>query len=444
MPHFWLRPLTALAFITLFALILWAAASATAALGFISLALLFYLLFHLRNLAAFAAWLAHSERKPLPDGSGVWADLFSMLHQRQRHQSSSETSLSATLERFQRAAEAMPDGIVMLNERDQIEWCNSVAEAQLGLSLERDRGQWLAYLLRQAQFSEYLAAQNYREPLVIKSLRNRDLTLSFQMVPFGDEQKLLLIRDITQLERVETMRRDFVANVSHELRTPLTVVGGFLETLVDAGADGTRAAEPAQMRRYLGLMLEQTTRMQRLVEDLLTLSRLENGQSAPERAVAVPHLLESLYREAQTLSDGRHHLRLDIRATAGLLGNEDELRSAFGNLVSNAIRYTPDEGEITLTWEAHADGVAFSVSDTGLGIEAQHLPRLTERFYRVDRGRSRETGGTGLGLAIVKHILTRHQGRLEIDSVPDEGSTFRAVFPARRVVQAGKDKASAS
>lgn len=444
MPGFWLRPLTTLALIALFALLLWAASGVTGALGFFGAALLFYLLFHLRNLAAFAAWLKRPETADIPAGSGMWADLFSLLYQRQRNQSSSEIRLSATLERFQRAAEAMPDGIVMLNERDQIEWCNPVAEAQLGLSLERDRGQWLAYLLRQAQFSEYLAAHNYREPLVIKSLRNRDLTLSFQMVPFGDEQKLLLIRDITQIERVETMRRDFVANVSHELRTPLTVVGGFLETLVDAGEDGPMRNDPAQMRRYLSLMLEQTTRMQRLVEDLLTLSHLESGQGAPESAVDVPRLLESLYREAQSLSDGRHRISLDIRAAAGLLGNEDELRSAFGNLVSNAIRYTPEQEEITLTWEPRPDGIAFAVSDTGLGIDPQHIPRLTERFYRVDRGRSRETGGTGLGLAIVKHILTRHQGRLEIDSVPDEGSTFRAVFPAHRVVQPKDAAASAS
>jgi len=439
MPNFWLRPLTTLAFFALFSLLLWAAAGALAALLIFSTALLVYLLFHLRNIQEFATWLGNPAPAEVPQGSGMWADLFSQLHQQQRRQSSSETTLSAALERFQRAAEAMPDGIVMLNEKDQIEWCNIVAEAQLGLHLERDRGQWLAYLLRQAQFSDYLAAHNYREPLVIKSLRNRDLTLSIQLVPFGDEQKLLLIRDITQIERVETMRRDFVANVSHELRTPLTVVGGFLETLVDA-----EQIDPAQMHRYMNLMLEQTTRMQRLVEDLLTLSRLESGEGATESAVDVPRLLESLNREALSLSDGRHRVRLDIRTGEGLLGNEDDLRSAFGNLVSNAIRYTPAEGEITLRWEKLPDGAAFSVSDTGLGIDAQHIPRLTERFYRVDRGRSRETGGTGLGLAIVKHILTRHQAKLEIESTPGEGSTFRAAFPARRAVQLGKEAPSAS
>jgi len=438
MPNFWLRPLTTLALITLFSLLLWAAASATAALLCFSAALLLYLLFHLLNLKEFAGWLTQPEAAGVPHGSGMWATLFSLLYQQQRRQSSSETNLSASLERFERAAEAMPDGIVILNNKDQIEWCNSVAEAQLGLSLERDRGQWLAYLLRQAQFSDYLAAHNYREPLIVKSLRNRDLTLSVQLVPFGDAQKLLLIRDITQIERVETMRRDFVANVSHELRTPLTVVGGFLETLVDA-----EQVDAAQMRHYLQLMLEQTTRMQRLVEDLLMLSKLESGNGGlHEGPVDVPRLLDTLNREALSLSDGRHRIRLDIHSSEGLHGNEDELHSAFGNLVSNAIRYTPEAGEITLRWTKHPDGTAFEVSDSGLGIDAQHIPRLTERFYRVDRGRSRETGGTGLGLAIVKHILTRHQAKLEIESTPGEGSTFRAVFPTRRVIQLGKETPS--
>ncbi len=440
MPNFWLRPLTTFGFIGLISLLLWATANAVAALFFFSAALLLYLLFHLRNLKEFADWLARPETKNIPQGSGMWAPLFSLLYQQQRRQSTSATDLSASLERFERAAEAMPDGIVILNDKDQIEWCNAVAEAQLGLNLERDRGQWLAYLLRQAQFSDYLAAHNYREPLIVKSLRTRDLTLSVQMVPFGDEQKLLLIRDITQIERVETMRRDFVANVSHELRTPLTVVGGFLETLVDA-----EQVDPAQMRHYLQLMLEQTTRMQRLVVDLLTLSKLESGNGGlHEGPVDVPRLLETLKREALSLSDGKHRVHLDIGSADGLQGNEDELHSAFGNLVSNAIRYTPEEGEITLSWEKHPDGAAFAVSDSGLGIDAQHIPRLTERFYRVDRGRSRETGGTGLGLAIVKHILTRHQAKLEVESTAGEGSTFRAVFPRRKVIQLGKEAPSAS
>lgn len=440
MSKFWLRPLITLATTALFALVFWATVGAVAALLFFSAALLLYLAFHLRNLCALARWLERPEAREVPHGSGIWYDLFSRLYQQQRGLSTSQHDLSAALERFQRAAEAMPDGIVMLNDKDQIEWCNAVAEAQFGLNLERDRGQWLSYLLRQSQFSDYLAAHNYREPLIIKSLRNRDLTLSVQLVPFGDEQKLLLIRDITQIERVETMRRDFVANVSHELRTPLTVVGGFLETLADA-----EKLDGKEVRHYLRLMHSQTTRMQRLVEDLLTLSRLESS-SGPllESTVDVPRLLETLYREALSLSNGKHRIRLDSRSREGLLGNEDELHSAFGNLVSNAIRYTPEGGEIVLSWGNEGNGALFAVTDTGLGIDAEHVPRLTERFYRVDRGRSRETGGTGLGLAIVKHIVTRHQAKLEIDSEPGKGSIFRVMFPEHRVVQLGKEAPNAS
>ncbi|MBS4096475.1 MAG: phosphate regulon sensor histidine kinase PhoR [Sulfuricella sp.] len=430
MSNFWLRPtltLISLAFLTLLA---WAIGDAISALLWFSAGLLVYLGFHLRNLHDLATWLKQPDSSEVPHGSGMWADLFSLLYQRERSLHSSRRDLSAALERFQRAAEAMPDGIVMLDDKDRIEWCNAVAAAQLGIDLERDRGQWLSYLLRQTQFTEYLAAQNYHEPLLIKSSRTRDLTLSIQLVPFGDAQKLLLIRDITQIERVENMRRDFVANVSHELRTPLTVVGGFLETLSDA-----EHLDSAETRHFLQIMYGQTQRMERLVEDLLTLSKLESGNGAHhDSPVDILRLMETLYREAESLSDGHHRLTLDIQSQCGLLGNEDELRSAFGNLVSNAIRYTPDGGSITLEWKNLDDGLAFSVADTGIGIDAQHLPRLTERFYRVDRGRSRETGGTGLGLAIVKHILTRHQAKLEVESQPGKGSTFRFLFPAKRVI----------
>lgn len=427
---FWWRPLAALAFLAPFPLILWAAAGAMPALILFGLLLLLYLLHHLRNLKALAAWLQKPDVATVPHGSGLWEEVFSVLYQRERQQTQSQQTLSTALERFQQAGEAMPDGVVMLNSGGQIEWCNPVAEVHFGLNLERDRGQWLNYLIRQAQFTDYLAAHNYSEPLIFKSTRNRELALSIQLIPFGDEQKLLISRDITQLERVETMRRDFVANVSHELSTPLTVVGGFLETM----ADMDRLDEP-QTRRYLQLMLEQTTRMRYLVKDLLTLSRLESNQSAHrEDRVDVPRLLRELCREAESLSGGRHRLRLNLACERWLLGNEDELRSAFGNLVSNAIRYTPEGGEVVVQWEEWEGEGVFSVQDTGIGIEPQHIPRLTERFYRVDRSRSRETGGTGLGLAIAKHALTRHQARLEIESAPGRGSTFSACFPARRLI----------
>lgn len=426
---FWLRPLLTLAMMAVSALVLWAAAGAIPALMLFVVLLLFYLVYHLYNLRALSVWLSKPQAATVPQGSGLWEEAFSVLYQRERHQSYSQQTLSTALERFQSAGEAMPDGIVMLNSSDQIEWCNPVAEVQFGLNLERDRGQWLSYLIRQAQFTDYLTAHNYREPLIFKPTRNRERVLSLQLIPFGDEQKLLISWDITQLERVETMRRDFVANVSHELSTPLTVVGGFLETLADMPS-----LEAAQTKHYFDLMLDQTTRMQHLVKDLLTLSRLESNYSAHiETRIDVPGLLHELCREAQTLSGGRHNIRLNLNSGHWLLGNEDELRSALGNLISNAIRYTPEGGEIVLQWEEWEGEGVFSVQDTGIGIEPQHIPRLTERFYRVDRSRSRETGGTGLGLAIAKHALTRHQARLEIESIPGKGSTFSACFPARRL-----------
>jgi two-component system phosphate regulon sensor histidine kinase PhoR len=403
--------------------------AAAALFGGVVLAL--YLV-QLWNLRALDRWLRRPEDEPLPHGTGLWEEVFASLYRLLKLQSRSQQQLVSALERLQNAARAIPDGIVVLNGQDQIEWCNPVAERHFDLDLARDRGRQITYLMRQPAFVSYLGAHSYSEPMVMKCPRNRDSTLSVQLVPFGNDQKLLISRDITQLERVETMRRDFIANVSHELRTPLTVVGGFLETMIDVGE-----MDEEQRGDYFRLMQDQTRRMQRLVEDLLTLSRLEGPQTAlNEELVDMPHLVRLLHSEAVSLSGGRHQVVLETVAPQGLMGCESELHSAFGNLISNAIRYTPEGGEIGLRWEVRNGEGVFSVRDTGEGIEHQHIPRLTERFYRVDRSRSRETGGTGLGLSIVKHVLTRHQGKLEIESTPGKGSVFRAVLPARRLTAA--------
>ena len=430
MPEFWMRSLGTLAGFVFVALLAWPLAGGVAALALFSLCLIGYLVYHLRQLEALNRWLADPQLTTVPQGSGSWQDTFAILYQMARRQSKSRYQLSEALARFRRAGEAMPDGVMILDEHDEIEWFNPIAGRQLGLNLETDAGRPITYLLRQTQFHEYLAAHNYREPLVMKSLRNPEVTLSIQLVPFGAKQKLLISRDITHFEQLETMRRDFVANVSHELRTPLTVVGGFLETLLDHDS-----LKPEERSHYFNLMLDQTQRMKRLVEDLLTLSRLESASNPLQEAnVDVPALMQSLYAEAQSLSRGRHRIKMELGSDSFLLGSEYELRSAFGNLISNAIRYTPPSGEVVLRWEAIEDGACFSVSDSGIGIESEHIPRLTERFYRVDRSRSRETGGTGLGLSIVKHVLTRHHGRLEITSEMGKGSRFSACFPASRMV----------
>ena len=277
----------------------------------------------------------------------------------------------------------------------------------------------------------YLQEQDYSEPIKLKSWRNLDVTLEIQLIPYGTKQKLLICRDVTQLEKIETMRRDFIANVSHELRTPLTVVGGFVETLLDM-----EGAVPESTRSYFNMMQEQTMRMRLLIDDLLTLSHIESNVQAPENIeIDMPSLLNMIINDAKALSQGKHKIIANIDPHLNLLGAASELQSAMSNLISNAIRYTPDGGEIKVNWELRNNQAIFSVSDNGIGIEQKHIDRLTERFYRVDRSRSRETGGTGLGLSIVKHILTRHQGMLEINSELGVGSTFSEIFPKARIIQ---------
>ncbi|MEO8009783.1 MAG: phosphate regulon sensor histidine kinase PhoR, partial [Betaproteobacteria bacterium] len=318
-------------------------------------------------------------------------------------------------------------------------WCNPKAEDYFGLDYRRDRGQQITYILRQPQFVEHLSSARPGEPLALKMMRpGGEIVLSVQQVPYGDSRKLLLGRDITRWERLETTRRDFVANVSHELRTPLTVVGGFLETL-----DDMDTPDAEMSKRAIALMRQQTDRMVRLVEDLLTLSRLESTHNAlRDEDVNVPELLRALHQDALVLSAGRHRIRVKLESAEWLKGNTEELRSAFGNLISNAVRYTPENGEIEIRWETPDGQPAFAVHDSGIGIEPQHIDRLTERFYRVDRSRSRETGGTGLGLAIVKHVLNRHQARLDIQSTLGNGSTFSVVFPDVRRLAAGQASAA--
>jgi two-component system phosphate regulon sensor histidine kinase PhoR len=429
---FWWRPLSVLASVMLVALMLWAASGWVAALGFLAGIQAFVMLRRLWQEFRLSRWLENPDEVDPPDATGTWGDIFYRLQKLQRRQRASRSELTNALEQFEHAAQAVPDAMVILNSSEQIIWCNPASRTYMGLDSERDRGQFIRYLMRQAHFLEFLDAVDYSRRLVCKSPVNREVILSLQLVPFGESQKLLVARDITELERVDAMRRDFIANVSHELRTPLTVVGGFVETLADAPE-----LPASESRRYFDLMLDHTRRMQRLLDDLLTLSRLESADhSLKEEDVNVPELARALGAEAESLSRGKHQVSVDIESQTWIKGNLQDIRSALGNLVSNAVRYTPDGGTITLAWrERDGEGV-FAVTDTGEGIAAEHIPRLTERFYRVDRSRSRETGGTGLGLAIVKHVLTRHGARLDIQSIPGKGSTFAAIFPSQRLIAA--------
>lgn len=417
--------------LTIICLITWAVSSATAALSVGITGITLYLLGHLFWIHRLNEWLKNPALNNMPNGYGVWEDIFASLYQEHRRHSRNQTQLSSALGRFRHAASALPDGVVVLNSANEIEWCNPPAEIKLGLDLKQDENQPITYLVRHSDFIDYIQAQEFSEPIKLKSWRNPEVTLEIQLVPYGTKQKLLICRDVTQLEKIDAMRRDFIANVSHELRTPLTVVGGFIETLLD-----TEGAVPENLRSYFNMMQDQTHRMGRLIEDLLTLSHIESNAQAPEDTeIDMSAMLNMLLNDAMALSQGKHKILLKTEPNLDLIGAMEELQSALSNLVSNAIRYTPQGGEINISWEMRDNLAVYSVKDNGIGIEQKHIDRLTERFYRVDRSRSRETGGTGLGLSIVKHILTRHQARLEITSEVDVGSTFSVIFPKARVVQ---------
>lgn len=402
---------------------IWGAAGAWAAVALVlGIAFVYYAV----KLGQLLRWL-ESPDTAVPDGSGLWGDVLSRLYRLMRQERQAQQQVVDALARFQQAAEAVPDGAVMLDADNRIIWCNASGARDLSIHMAKDRGGLIANIVRQPAFVEALNTQNYREPFPLKGRASPDQSLSVIIVPFGTEQKLVLARDVTQLEKLDTMRRDFIANVSHELRTPLTVLAGFVETLARAN-DGSNPV----MNKALGHMEAQATRMQHLVDDLLTLSRLEDSRNPlVEQAINLPELVAALAQEAEQLSAGQHKITARV-GDAWLTGNRDELRSALSNLVTNAIRYTPAGGVIDITWELAGEEPVFRVKDSGEGIAAEHIPRLTERFYRVDRGRSRATGGTGLGLAIVKHVINRHQARLDVESQPGQGSTFSVVFPAGR------------
>jgi two-component system phosphate regulon sensor histidine kinase PhoR len=397
------------------------------------------LLYHARHLAGLFRWLRAPRHETLPSGHGVWEEVLAELHRALKSLDTERDQLARALLRFRAAAQALPDGVVILDREDRIEWANATARRQLGVDARRDAGSPVVNLVRHPDFVAYLRRSDYDAPLLLRSTRT-DAVLSLRIIEFGADRKLLSSRDVTSEERLDTMRRDFVANVSHELKTPITVLSGFVETLADDYVELT----PAQRKRFLGLMAEQGQRMRHLIDDLLTLSALESSQSpSNEHEIAMRPLCDRLLEEARALSAGRHQVAVEVTSEAALYGSEAELTSAFSNLVSNAIRYSPDGGSVRIRWGTEDGRGIFSVSDTGIGIDRRHIPRLTERFYRVDRGRSRETGGTGLGLAIVKHVLTRHDAMLEIDSAPGEGSTFSAVFPEQRVISRSASRAAA-
>jgi two-component system, OmpR family, phosphate regulon sensor histidine kinase PhoR len=433
----WIRGMLMPAVVAVFAGMAGIAEGAGAALLVVSVGGLALVAWHLYQLGRLADWASGPVETAVPEGSGTWAVAYAALYRRVRLRSARQRDLRLALDRFVRGAEALPEGVVVLDANNRIEWANPRAEAHLGLQLAHDKGAPIVNLVRQPGFVQYLANGDASEPVIIQSTRETSMTLSIQIVPFGVEEKLVMSRDITRLEAVARVRRDFIANVSHELKTPLTVIAGFVETLTDVDLD------ERQTKRCLALMQDQAQNMQRLVNDLLTLSALESDQSpVRDTEFAIVPLLLEMSSDAKALSAGRQEVTLAIADAATVMGDRDELASAFGNLVSNAVRYTPEGGRIALDWRVTPAGGELTVADSGIGIAPEHVPRLTERFYRVDRSRSRATGGTGLGLAIVKHVLIRHQAELIVDSEPGQGSRFTVRLPPRRVRLLESDHAS--
>ncbi|HQN11712.1 MAG TPA: phosphate regulon sensor histidine kinase PhoR, partial [Quisquiliibacterium sp.] len=385
------------------------------------------LLFDTLRMRALARWLVTDTARPAPVHTGPLAELGYRIDRALKAREAMTASEQDRIAQFLSAIEASPNGVLLLNAADRIQWMNRVSAEHFGLDPQRDLEQSITNLVRAPAFVTMMRAGQHREPIVIPVPGGR--SLSVQLRPYGDGMKLLLSQDITERERNESMRREFVANVSHELRSPLTVLMGFIETLSDVEMD---AAERA---RIYALMSQQGQRMLSLVTDSLTLAQIE-GSSRPrvDTWIDVGGLLERIGSDARAFDQGRHVVTVEAGPPARISGTESELYSAVWNLVSNALRYTPDGGAVSVRWRLEPGGRGeFSVTDTGIGIRREHLPRLTERFYRVDSGRSRETGGTGLGLSIVKHVAQRHGGELRVESEPGKGSTFTLVLPASRI-----------
>ncbi len=372
-------------------------------------------------------WLEEDEETQPHFPSGLWQELSLKLRSLTLRNRKRKKTLSRFFKRLRGAAQAFPQATVVLGRDEEIEWCNPAAARLLDIHWPADRGRRLSERIQLPELFRYLKREEFEQPLEFSPPNNRAMVLSLTVTPFGKKryQRLLVIQDITRIHNLDRTRRDFIANASHELRTPLTVIYGYLEALTDESAPNE------EWRRPLELMLQQTERMQHLVNDLLALSRLETDPSAPVREpVNVPRLIREIAEDAGKLAaDSQHVLHLEIDPKLWIKGTADELQSAFGNLVSNAIQHTPAGTEIRISWQQEAAGPCFTVRDNGGGIEKHHIPRLTERFFRVDKARSRASGGTGLGLAIVKQIIQRYGGQLLIDSEPGVGTSFKCRFP---------------
>nr|WP_217434309.1 phosphate regulon sensor histidine kinase PhoR [Serratia proteamaculans] len=387
------------------------------------------LVWNFYNQLKLSHWLWVDRSMTPPPGRWSWEPLFYGLYQMQQRNRRRRRELALLIKRFRSGAESLPDAVVMTTVEGNIFWCNGLAQHLLGFRWPEDNGQHILNLLRYPEFSHYLQQQEFTRPLTLQL--NNEHYVEFRVMPYSEGQLLMVARDVTQMRQLEGARRNFFANVSHELRTPLTVLQGYLEMMSDEELDGSLRG------KALGTMQEQTRRMDGLVKQLLTLSRIEAAPNVDmNERVDIPLMLRVLQREAQSLSGGNHEISFRVNEQLKVFGNDDQLRSAVSNLVYNAVNHTPKGTNIEVSWQQTPNGAQFQVSDNGPGIAAEHIPRLTERFYRVDKARSRQTGGSGLGLAIVKHALSHHDARLEILSEQGIGTRFIFTLPNRLIVPA--------
>lgn len=399
----------------------------------ITIGLLAMVVFYFWQLYRLYRWLWHSKRISPPKTRGIWEHIYEGVYFLQRRNRNKRRELSVLLRRFREGSEALPDAAVVVDSNATIVWCNRLARIELGLSWPGDAGQRIDNLIRHPDFVRYFHSGEYDYPVEVASPTNAQKIFEYRIMPYGAQHLLLIARDVTRVSQLEQMRKDFVANVSHELRTPLTVLNGYLEMLP---SDDSLPKEFIDKAYYE--MGTQTTRMQSLIEQLLILSRIEaSAERIYEKVVDVPQVLKTIRIEADSLNRDKHHvIHYDISPGLKVYGVETELRSAFSNLIFNAIHYTPSPGEITVLWRQEGSRARFSVKDNGDGIAEKHLSRLTERFYRVDKARSRKTGGSGLGLSIVKHVLNHHNSALEIQSEVGKGSEFSFSFSSELTVTA--------
>jgi two-component system phosphate regulon sensor histidine kinase PhoR len=391
-----------------------------------------YLGWQLLNLHRLDRWLRLRSQLDPPNLGGIWGDIIGQVVRLHRRKQFHKQRLVQLYRELRRSTAALPDGVIILSSQNEIVWFNRQAARLLGLKRPVDVGLRIDNLIRSPEFVRYLHADDFSVPIIIRPPVHADLYLSLQLVPYGAGQFLLLVRDVTRQMRLEATRKDFVANASHELRTPLTVISGYLDTLADDPSIDEAWAGPIKDMRA------QAQRMNTIISDLLELSRLESTDGeAPREPIDVPALLERLHRDALARANRPRQVSLDLESEDGLYGSPQEIESAFTNVLVNGLKYTSSDGTVRMRWWTDVEGAYFSVIDNGIGIPAEHIPRLTERFYRVDAGRSRDRGGSGLGLAIVKHALQRHGGWLDVQSTEGKGSTFTCHFPPQRVWQAG-------